>query len=108
MRSNLTAATALVALAAFAVLPGCAVTRDQSTVGEYIDDTAITASVKAKFIEAKTVDAAAISVETLDGQVMLSGFAKSATEKSEAERIARAVRGVKSIKNAIVIREKQG
>ena len=108
MRSNLTAATALVALTALAVLPGCAVTRDQSTVGEYIDDTAITTSVKAKFIEAKTVDAAAISVETLDGQVMLSGFAKSSTEKSEAERIARAVRGVKSIKNAIVIREKQG
>lgn len=95
---------AATSLAAVLVLPGCAVTRGQETVGEYIDDAAITTQVKAKFVEAKTVDAASIKVETLNGEVMLSGFAKNATEKADAERIARDVRGVKRVKNEIAVR----
>lgn len=95
---------AATAIAALTVLPGCAVTRGQSSVGEYVDDTAITTSVKARFIEDKSVDAAAMSVETLNGEVLLSGFAKSAQERTKAETIARAVKGVKSVKNQIVVR----
>lgn len=95
---------AATSLAAVLVLPGCAVTRGQSTVGEYVDDASITTQVKAKFVEAKTVDAASIKVETLNGEVMLSGFAKNATEKADAERIARDVRGVKRVKNEIAVR----
>lgn len=83
---------------------GCAVTRGQSTVGNYIDDAAITTSVKAKMVEDKSVDAAAISVETLNGTVQLSGFAKSAAEKAQAEVLARRASGVKDVKNSIVIR----
>ncbi|MGL6109116.1 MAG: BON domain-containing protein, partial [Rubrivivax sp.] len=56
------------------------------------------------FVENKNVDAASISVETLKGTVMLSGFAKNATEKSTAESIARGVSGVKSVKNEISVR----
>ena len=61
-------------------MTGCAVARDQQTVGSYIDDTTITTAVKARFVENKQVDAVAISVETLDGTVMLSGFAMSVQE----------------------------
>jgi hyperosmotically inducible periplasmic protein len=43
-------------------------------------------------------------VETRRGTVMLSGFAKNATEKSTAEAIARKVKGVKSVKNEIAVR----
>ncbi len=92
------------ALGALTLLPGCAVSRGQSTVGEYVDDAAITTSVKSKFVEAKSVDASSIHVETLQGEVMLSGFAKSATEKADAERLAREVKGVKRVKNEIAIR----
>ncbi len=95
---------ALVSATALVVLPGCAVTRGQQTVGSYVDDAAVTTAVKAKFVEDPTVDAASISVETLQGTVMLSGFAKSAMEKSAAERIARGVKGVKSVKNELAIR----
>ena len=56
---------------------GCAVTRGQETTGAYIDDTAITTAVKARFVDDLKVDAAAISVETLNGTVMLSGCAKN-------------------------------
>ena len=97
------AATA-VATAALFTLPGCAVSRGQSTVGEYIDDSTITTQVKARMVENKEVDAAAISVETLNGTVLLSGFAKSSQEKSTAEAIARKVNGVKLVKNDIVVR----
>lgn len=98
------AIAALAASVALMTLTGCAVTRDQSTVGAYIDDTAITTSVKARFVDNKDVDASAISVETLNGTVLLSGFAKSNTEKLRAEEIARAVNGVKSVKNEIALR----
>jgi hyperosmotically inducible periplasmic protein len=83
---------------------GCAVVRDQQTVGSYIDDSAITASVKSKFAEDKTVSAMAISVETLKGVVQLSGFAKTSDEKQMAERLARGVTGVSSVRNDIVVR----
>jgi hyperosmotically inducible protein len=83
---------------------GCAVTRDQETVGAYIDDTAITSSIKARFVDNKEVAASSISVETLNGTVMLSGFAKNSTEKATAESIARNVKGVKSVRNEIVVR----
>ena len=92
------------ALGALTLLPGCAVSRGQSTVGEYVDDAAITTSVQSKFVEAKSVDASSIHVETLQGEVMLSGFAKNATEKADAERLAREVKGVKRVKNEIAIR----
>ena len=95
-----TAVTAVVLITA----AGCAVTRGQESVGAYVDDTAITTSVKARFVDNKEVDASSISVETLNGTVMLSGFAKNATEKSTAETIAMKVKGVKSVKNEIAIR----
>jgi hyperosmotically inducible periplasmic protein len=87
-----------------AVTSGCAVTRGQETVGAYIDDSAITTSVKARFVENKLVDASSISVETLNGTVMLSGFAKNSTEKATAESIAMKVSGVKSVRNEIAVR----
>ena len=83
---------------------GCAVMRGQETAGSYVDDTAITTAVKAKFVEDKTVDATAIKVETLNGTVQLSGFAKSSAEKSKAEALARNTKGVRSVKNDLSVR----
>lgn len=85
-------------------LSGCAVTRGQETVGAYVDDTAITTSVKSRFVGNKEVDASSIRVETLNGTVMLSGFAKNSTEKSTAETIARDVKGVRMVRNEIAVR----
>jgi osmotically-inducible protein OsmY len=97
------ASLALAGLLAFTAA-GCAVTREQSTVGEYVDDATVTARVKAKFAEDPTVSAMSISVETLKGTVQLSGFARSATEKNRAAEIARSTAGVKAVRNDIVVR----
>jgi osmotically-inducible protein OsmY len=96
-------ATTVTALSLVTVT-GCAVTRGQETVGAYIDDATITARIKGRFVENQQVDATSISVETLNGTVMLSGFAKNATERTTAEDIARRVSGVKAVKNEIAVR----
>lgn len=85
-------------------ISGCAVTRGQETVGAYVDDAGITTTIKAKFVENKLVDAASISVETLNGTVMLSGFAKNSAEKSTAESLSRSVSGVRAVRNEIAVR----
>ena len=83
---------------------GCAVSRGQESVGAYVDDTAITTAVKARLLDNKDVAGTSISVETLNGTVMLSGFAKDSTEKATAEALAMKVKGVKSVKNEIAVR----
>jgi hyperosmotically inducible periplasmic protein len=100
------ASLALAAVAAIVAVQtsGCAVARDQQSVGSYIDDATLTTRVKGKFAENPTVSAMSISVETLKGQVQLSGFAKSADEKAMAEQLARNTSGVQSVKNDIVVR----
>jgi osmotically-inducible protein OsmY len=95
---------AALSAAALVTLPGCAIVRGQESVGAYVDDATITTQVKARMVDNKDVDAGAIKVETLNGTVMLSGFAKNAKERETAEGIARNVNGVKTVKNEIAIR----
>ena len=101
LRTTLAAA---VAAAALLTVSGCAVTRGQETTGAYVDDASITTAVKAGFVGNKAVDATSMHVETLNGTVLLSGFAKNATERDTAGKIARDVTGVKVVKNEILVR----
>ncbi|MDP3084485.1 MAG: BON domain-containing protein [Rubrivivax sp.] len=95
---------AIVAAVALLSATGCAVTRGQESVGAYLDDTAITTAVKGRMIDNKSVDGTSIKVETLNGTVMLSGFAKNMDERTVAESLAWKTDGVKSVKNAIAVR----
>ncbi len=103
MQLKTTLAAAMMAVALLTTA-GCAVSRGQETVGAYVDDAGITTLVKSRMAESKLVSATAISVETMNGTVMLSGFAKSQTEKTAAENIARGVNNVKSVRNEIAVR----
>ena len=93
-----------IAVASLFAVTGCAVTDDQSTVGEFVDDAAISTKVKAKFADDKQVSAMRIQVETLKGEVQLSGFASSQAEKERAGQIARSVDNVTRVRNNIVVR----
>ena len=77
---------------------------DKSAAAQYVDDASITANIKAKHAEDKSVRVTAIGVETRNGVVQLSGFTPSNTEKARAEEIAKTVPGVKSVKNDIIVR----
>ncbi len=84
---------------------GCTVARKQETVGEYIDGTTITATVKAKLADDRDTSALNIKVKTIDaGVVQLSGFAKSSREKARAGEIARSVKGVKRVHNDLIVK----
>ena len=99
-----TSFAAAIAAAVMLTATGCAVSRGQQTVGAYVDDTGITTLVKTRMLEDKQVDGTSIKVETLNGTVMLSGFAKGPTERSTAEALTWKVSGVKAVKNEIAIR----
>lgn len=82
---------------------GCAVMDGQQSAGSYTSDSAITAKVKTKFVEDPVVSAMRLNVDTMNGVVQLSGFAKSAEEERRAIALAREVEGVKSVRDAIQV-----
>jgi hyperosmotically inducible protein len=74
------------------------------SAGEAIDDSVITAKVKAALISNKDVKAHEVNVETREGVVQLSGFVDNATAKSTAAEVARGVNGVKDVQNDLQIK----
>lgn len=102
-----TRAIALAILTGITVLSttGCAVMRGQTDAATYVDDRTITTAVKAKLIEDKTTGGLSINVDTLNGTVALSGFAKSQAEKDRAGQIAASTKGVREVRNNLVVRQ---
>ncbi len=78
---------------------GCASTSTKEGTGEYVDDSVITTKVKAAIFNEPTLKSREINVETFKGQVQLSGFIGSRDELNKAIEVARAVSGVKSVKD---------
>jgi osmotically-inducible protein OsmY len=78
---------------------GCASTATHEGTGEYLDDSAITAKVKAAVFNEPTLKSSEINVETFKGVVQLSGFVNSQADINQAAQVARSVPGVKSVKN---------
>ena len=91
--------TTFVSALILATLLGCASTAKHEGTGEYIDDTVITTKVKAEIFEEPGLKSAEINVETFKGVVQLSGFVSSQANINRAVEVARAVKGVKSVKN---------
>jgi len=83
---------------------GCAPTSKQAGTGEYIDDTIITAKVKAAIFDDPTLKSAEINVETFKGVVLLSGFVSSQAAANQAAEVARGISGVRSVKNDMRIK----
>jgi osmotically-inducible protein OsmY len=86
-------------LAVAALVAGCASTSTQESTGQYMDDSAITAKVKAAIFNDASLKSAEINVETFKRQVQLSGFVSSSANMDEAVAVARGVGGVLSVKN---------
>ena len=71
----------------------------ETSVKGYAGDTAITSEVKAKLLADDIVPSRKVKVETTDGVVQLSGTVGSQAQSDRAESIAKAIDGVKSVKN---------
>ena len=94
----------LVVLMMLAAFMACASTPQQSSTGEVIDDSVITSKIKTQLAADEFLKSFQISVETRKGIVELSGFVDSQKAKDKAEQIARGVDGVKSVKNALIVK----
>jgi hyperosmotically inducible protein len=77
----------------------------QATTGQVVDDSTVTASVKAKLVEDTTTKAHQINVETEKGVVQLTGFVDSTASRSRAGELAHSVDGVTDVKNDLEIRQ---
>lgn len=98
------ARTLLLLLLVVAVIAGCASTRTQESTGQYVDDSTITAKVKAEILGDPALKSFQISVETFKGAVQLSGFVNSSEMRNRAAVVASRVSGVKSVKNDLIVK----
>lgn len=83
---------------------GCASDGTQSSLGETIDDTVITARVKTALVADDDLSASEINVETFRGEVQLSGFVSESSDIARATEVASDVPGVVSVRNDLVPR----
>lgn len=74
-----------------------------TAIGDFADDALITTKVKAALLADDDIKSLDISVKTIDNIVYLSGKAGTATQRDRAERLARDIKGVKSVVNHLHI-----
>ena len=87
-----------------ATFVACASTPKQESTGEYIDDSVITTKIKSLLAVDDFLKSFQISVKTYKGNVQLSGFVDSQKAVDKADEIARSVKGVKSVKNDLIVK----
>ena len=86
--------------AAALLVTGCNLIKGKETTTEYADDASLTARAKAALVSDKNVSATDFNVDVYQGNVTLTGVAKTTAESVRAEADIRKVPGVKSVKNA--------
>ncbi len=87
------------ALASIALLAACAGSPRTESTGEYVEDSVITARVKAAVLAEPGLRSAEINVETFKGRVQLSGFIGSQADIDRVVAMVRDMSGVRSVKN---------
>lgn len=73
-------------------------------VGEKLDDAAITLSVTSGLAKDPDLSALKINVDTKNGAVVLNGSAPTEAARERAGAIAKAVKGVNSVDNKLVVK----
>jgi osmotically-inducible protein OsmY len=101
---NLSVFPSFAAAAAISVLAACQATPQHRSTGQYIDDAAISTSVKSALIADSEVKARDVQVQTYQGTVQLSGFVDDQKQANRAVEIARSREGVKMVENDLHVR----
>ncbi len=97
-------ATAIFTATVAFTIVGCSSSPTKESTGEYVDDSVLTAKVKASIFNEPTLKSTEINVETYKGDVQLSGFVAQPEDAKKAADIARGVKGVTSVKNDIRVK----
>ncbi|HYL33083.1 MAG TPA: BON domain-containing protein [Stellaceae bacterium] len=93
------------ALALSASLAACAAVQGRETAGQYVDDATISTKVRTQLVQAQSLKAFDIHVETMQGTVQLSGFVDTRAQKDQAGKIAQGVTGVVGVQNNILVKQ---
>ena len=93
------------ALAFLVPIAGCTSMTGQSA-GQYVDDSTITASVKAKLVGDKVANLTRVDVDTTNKVVSLNGVVESPDQKTRAEQLAMQVSGVSRVENHLQVQKK--
>jgi hyperosmotically inducible protein len=75
------------------------------TAGEVVDDATITTKVKAKLFDESILRGFAISVDTFEGNVTLTGAVDNEGQKMKAGEIAASTSGVHKVNNLIKMKK---
>lgn len=84
---------------------GQKVDSSMNKVGNFMDDSAITAKVKAALVDHDNIKSTDISVKTDQKVVTLSGFVESQAQAEEAVKVAKGVEGVASVSDKLHVRD---
>lgn len=84
---------------------GQKVDSSMNKVGNFMDDSAITAKVKAALVDHESIKSTDISVKTDQKVVTLSGFVESQAQVEEAVNVAKGVEGVTSVSDKLHVRD---
>lgn len=87
-----------------AVVPSDPPAASTTPVATAIDDTVVTSRVKSALMADDTVKSFDVSVETVQGEVRLSGMVDTQAQHDQAVSLARAVEGVTSVKNELTVK----
>ena len=75
------------------------------TAGQYVDDSTITASVKAKLTADRIANFTRVDVDTTNKVVSLNGIVESPDQKTRAEQLAMQVNGVSRVENHLQVQK---
>ena len=105
MKRNIAYLTVALCLAAAPVVftTGCAVTQGRETAKSYATDKEIAAKIKAKMYKDEIVKGTQVKVESLNGEVQLSGFVDTQEARDRAEQIAASTEGVVAVHNNLLL-----
>ncbi|MEX0693898.1 MAG: BON domain-containing protein [Rhodospirillales bacterium] len=91
-------------LAITAPLIACDPIAGRETPGEYVDDATITGKVIAAIIDDPILKKSEVKVETFQNVVQLSGWVDSNASINRAGDVARNIKGVRSVRNDLIVR----
>ena len=85
---------------------GVSIALDPRTLGTQIDDSVMQQNLRAKIVALDSSNLLSVKAKVLDGRIFITGKAKSVEEKLKITKLAWEVKGARSVKNDLHIKEK--
>mgnify|MGYP001380320212 CR=1 FL=1 len=85
---------------------GVTIALDPRTLGTQIDDSVMQQNLKAKIVALDTGNLLSVKAKVLDGRIFITGKVNSVEEKLKITKLAWEIKGARSVKNDLQIKEK--